>query len=309
MADVLDDHVHVEALVGHGLEDGLGDARAIRDTDDGDLRHLAIERHGPDLVSQLHRGYLLDAGAWVVAERRAHPDDDVVDPTQLDGTRLHDLGALVGKLEHLLVADRGDQLGVAHDSWVGGEDAFDVGVDLAGIGVQASRQRHRCRIRASSPQRRDLAGGEGSVGRTLEAGHDDDTAPLDLAPHTRGVDVGDAGTTVAGVGADARLRAGQRDGLDALRVQCHGHERATHVLTGGQQQVHLARIWLVSDGRRELGQMIGGVTHRADHDHEVGAFTAITCDPSRDMTDALGVGQRRAAVFLDDESGHAPEST
>ncbi len=36
-------------------------------------------------------------------------DDDVVDPAQLDGSGLHHLGALVGELEHLLVADDGQQ--------------------------------------------------------------------------------------------------------------------------------------------------------------------------------------------------------
>ena len=40
-----------------------------------------------------------------VLERAQDLDDDVVDPAQLDGPDLHDLGALVGELEHLLVAD------------------------------------------------------------------------------------------------------------------------------------------------------------------------------------------------------------
>ena len=31
----------------------------------------------------------------------------------------------------------------------------------------------------------------------------------------------------------------------------------------------------------------------------------ITCDACGDVTDTLGVGQRRTAVFLNDETGHA----
>ena len=86
----------------------------------------------------------------------------LVHPAQLDGARLHDLGALVGQLEHLLVADDGDELGIRDDARVGGEDALHVGVDLAGVGPEAGRQRHRGRVRAAPPQRRHLAGGEGT---------------------------------------------------------------------------------------------------------------------------------------------------
>ena len=40
-----------------------------------------------------------------VLERAEDLDDDAVDPAELDRADLHDLGALVGELEHLLVAD------------------------------------------------------------------------------------------------------------------------------------------------------------------------------------------------------------
>ena len=160
MADVLHDHVDVDALVGHGLEDGPGDPRPIGHPHDGDLGHLAVERHRPDLVAQLHSGYLLDAGAWVVAERGAHPDDDIIDPAQLDGARLHDLGALVSQLQHLLVPDPGDELRVRDDPRIGAEDALDVGVDLAGVGAQPRRQCHRGGVRAAATEGGELAGGE-----------------------------------------------------------------------------------------------------------------------------------------------------
>ena len=178
VADVLDDHVHVEALVGHGPEDGPREAGPVRHAHDGDLGHLAVERQGADLVAQLHCRYLLDAGAGVVAERGAHPDDDVVDPAQLDGARLHDLGALVGQLEHLLVADDGDESRIRDHARVGREDALHVGVDLAGIGLEARRQGHGRGVRAAAPQGGHLARGEGAVRGALEAGHDDDPAAL-----------------------------------------------------------------------------------------------------------------------------------
>jgi hypothetical protein len=48
---------------------------------------------------------LLDERARGVLEGAQDLDDDVVDPAELDRPDLHDLGALVGELEHLLVAD------------------------------------------------------------------------------------------------------------------------------------------------------------------------------------------------------------
>ena len=304
VADVLDDHVDVEALLGHGREDGLGDARPVGHADDGDLGDLAVEGQGADLVAQLHCGYLLDAGAGVVAERRAHPDDDVVDPAQLHGARLHDLGALVGQLEHLLVADDGDEPGVGDDARVGREDALHVGVDLAGVGLEAGGQGHGRRVRAATAQRRDLARGEGLVRGALEAGHDDDPPAADLGAHAGRVDVGDARPAVARVRADAGLRSGQRDGLDARRLEGHGHERAADVLAGGEQEVHLARVGVVRDGGRQVEQVVGRVAHGADDDDEVCAGATVAGDPPGDVADALGIGERRAAVLLDDERGH-----
>ncbi len=97
---------------------------------------------------------------------------------------------------------------------------------------------------------------------------------------------------MAAVGADTGLRSGERDSLDALGLQRHGHQRAAHVLTGGQQQVHLARIGFVGDGRGQLGEMVGGIAHGADDDHQVRAIAAIPRDAAGDVADALGVSER-----------------
>ena len=122
----------------------------------------------------------------------------LVDPAELDRPDLHDLGALVGELEHLLVADDVELAGVWHEPWVGGVDAADVGEDLASIGAAAPRPGRppscRCRrVRAwsiswSPDGRRALA---------LEAGDDDDLAALDLGADPARLDAGDARPAVA----------------------------------------------------------------------------------------------------------------
>ena len=102
------------------------DARPVRHVDDRDLGHVPVVGEPADLVALLHERVLLDQRAGRVLERAEDLDDDVVDPAELDGPDLHDLGALVGELEHLLVAD--DR-------------------QLAGLGRRAAGRRCRCRGR------------------------------------------------------------------------------------------------------------------------------------------------------------------
>ena len=81
------------------------DARPVRDGDERDLGDVPVVGEPADLVALLHERVLLDQRARRVLERAQDLDDDVVDPAELDGPDLHDLGALVGELQHLLVAD------------------------------------------------------------------------------------------------------------------------------------------------------------------------------------------------------------
>ena len=135
MADVLDDHVDVDAGVGEGREDARRDARLVRDLDERDLRDVPVVGEAANLVPLLHERVLLDERSGGVLERAEDLDDDVVDPAQLDGPGLHDLGALVGELEHLLVADDLELAGRGREPRVGGVDAADVGEDLAAVGT------------------------------------------------------------------------------------------------------------------------------------------------------------------------------
>ena len=94
-----------------GSKIAAGDARPVRDGHDRDLGDVPVVGEAADLVALLHERVLLDERARRVLERAQDLDDDVVDPAQLDRPDLHDLGALVGQLEHLLVADDGELAG------------------------------------------------------------------------------------------------------------------------------------------------------------------------------------------------------
>ena len=117
--------------------------------DERDLGDVPVVGEAPNLVPLLHERVLLDERAGGVLERAEDLDDDVVDPAELDRPGLHDLGALVGELQHLLVADDVELAGLRDEPRVGGVDAADVGEDLAAVGARGGRRARRrwCRSR------------------------------------------------------------------------------------------------------------------------------------------------------------------
>ena len=151
-----------------------------------------------------------------------------------------------------------------------------------------------------SARRRSAVVGR-ALAHALEAGHDHDPARRELGADAARVDVGDPGAAIAAVGGDAGLRAGQRDCRDAERVQRHRHQGRALVLARREEHVHLARVRFVGDRGGERDQLVGGVAHRGDDDHEVRAGGALARDPPGDAPDAVRIGERRAAEFLDNE--------
>ena len=130
------------------------------------------------------------------------------------------------------------------------------------------------------------------------------------ARHPARVDARDARLAVAAVGGDAGLGAGQADRRDAQRVERHRDERRALVLAGREQDVELAGIGLVGDGRGERQQLVRRVAHRRHDDDQLRPARALAHDPPRDPLDALGAGDGRAAELHHDEgSGHAPHSS
>ena len=96
-----------------------------------------------------------------------------------------------------------------HDPRVGAEHPVHVGVDLADLGVQRGRQRHRGGVRAAPAQGGDVLG----VGRdALEAGHDRDVAGGHRVLHPGRGDALDPGLAVHRGGEHPGLRAGERLG-------------------------------------------------------------------------------------------------
>ena len=105
----------------------------------------------------------------------------------------------------------------------------------------------------------------------------------------------------------AGLTAGVGPGFVAHALDRHGEQRHRDALAGRQQHVHLARVRHRRDLVREVDQLVGGVAHRRDGHDDVVARLAGLDDALGDALDALGVGDARASVFLDDQAhAHTP---
>ena len=111
----------------------------------------------------------------------------------------------------------------------------------------------------------------------------------------------DLGFGVNAVGDDAGLRAGQRHRRNADRLQRHRRQRDGRLLAGGEQHVHLALRRRVHDLLGELDEAVGHAAHRRDHDDDLIPARPAFADAPGDVLDPLGVADRGAAVFLNDE--------
>ena len=289
------------SAVGELTEDRGGLARLVGNADDGDLDLAAVVRDAAD--DRVFHGQILhvagDDGAGLVRERRADVDRDAVPAAVLDAAQMQDLGAAGRELEHLLVRDGVQAPGVRHDARVGGEHTVDVGVDLADVGVERGGERDRRGVRAAPAERRDVLRVRADA---LEAGDDRDVARGDRVLDAAGRDVHDPRLAVHRRGQHAGLRAGERLGLVAEGVDRHGEQRHRDALTGSEQHVELAPRRDGDDLLGEVDQLVGRVAHRRDDDDDVVAVAAGGDDAFGDPLDPLGVGDRRAAVLLYDET-------
>ena len=78
---------------------------------------IAIVGEATDLVPLLHERVLLDQRSGGVLERAEDLDDHAVHPAELDRPGLHDLGALMGELEHLLITDDLQLASIGDQPW------------------------------------------------------------------------------------------------------------------------------------------------------------------------------------------------
>ena len=258
--DVLDDHVHVHADVRQRAEDARRDPGPVGHAEDRHLRLRGVVRDSRD-DRLLHQLLLTDDPRPLVPrERGADVDADSMVAGELDRAQHQDLGAGRGQLQHLLVRDGVELACLGNDARIGREDPLDIGVDLAGVGVECGCERDGRRVRPAPAERRHL-----ELGRdALEAGDEHDRAPRKRLVDPLWADLEHLRARVLGVGDDARLRAREGDRGVPEVVDRHRGERARDPFTDREQHVELARV----RGRRNLMGQVDEVVGRPAHRRE-----------------------------------------
>ena len=298
-AGVLHDDVDADAGLCERLEQPRCDAGPICRAAHGDLGDVPFHGYARDGLPDLHPGTSsVDERPGSVPGRHRHENWHSVYRSEFYGTGVH-LSAQGGHLEHFVVADLGQLARFGHQARVRGVDTLHVRVDLAHRRTEGRGKGDRCRIRASSPQRRHVV----RLGQTLEARNDDDAAVVEFPLEAPGVYRRDPGCAVHSVSADARLLATEaHDGL-AERPDGHCHQRRAHQFARREQRVHLPEVRGAGAGHDTAGQrdqVVGGVPHRGNHHYDPGPFPLPLADAPGNGTDSLGVREGTAAVLLHD---------
>ena len=221
---------------------------------------------------------------------------------ELDRAHLHHLGAERGELQHLLVGDLGHAAGARHDARVGGVDAVDVGVDVAALGPDRRRDRHRRGVGAAAPERGDAAG---LLVDALEAGdHRHLLALLEALEQLGAVDVEDARRGMGVGGADRQLPALPGARVDADALQHHRQQPRRHLLARGDDRVVFAGVMQRRGFPAPPDQLVSLARHRRYDHGDVVPGVHLTLDVIGDVADALDIGDGGSAE-LHHKAGHA----
>ena len=293
----LQDDVHVDVLLGQQAEDLEAHARLIgnvQNRNNGNVGVLcdALDQHTFHVLCNL-----LDHRTRDGVQAGEHLQLHVILLCQLNAAVVQHLCAQGCQFQHLVKGDLLQLAGVAHLARVGGVNAFHIGEDLAAVCVQGGCNGNCAGVGAATAQGGDIV----QLVQTLEACHHHHTVALQLGGDTLGLQAGDACLSVGAVGAEARLPAGQADGMAAQLVQGHGQQRNADLLAGGQQHIHFTRRRVVGDFPCLGDQVIGGVALSRHHHNYVIARVVGVGHNARHVEDTVTVLHRRTAELLYDQ--------
>ena len=208
------------------------------------------------------------------------------------------LGALAGKLQHLVVGDLLQLLRLGNHPRVCGVHAVHVGVNLAKVRPEGRRQGNGAGVGPAPAQGGDVA----VAVHALEAGDDHNPVLVQLCPDALGVDLLDPGVGVDGGGLDAHLPRRQRHAGQPHALQGHGAQGHGDLLSSGQQHIHLPLGGVGIDLLRLGDQVVGGISlGREDHDHVVALQIGLR-DDARHISQPLGIPDGAAAEFLHNQT-------
>ena len=156
--------------------------------------------------------------------------------------------------------------------------------------------RDRAGVRAAAAERGDAVALRLDA---LKAGDDGNLALLQAGQNFLAGNIADARHAVRVVGDDGNLPALPGARLHAHGLQHDGEQAGGHGLAGGDDGVVLARIVQGRGLAHPRHQLIGGAGHGRDHDRHLVAGVHLALHVTRDVADALDVGDGRPAEFHD----------
>ena len=186
-----------------------------------------------------------------------------------------------------------------HDVRIGRVDAVDVGVDLAGIGVERGRDRDAGGVAAAAAERRDVA----LLVDALEPGDHRDLAGGERVLDRLAVDRHDPRARERAVRHDLALVAEERARLAAGGADRERDEADRDLLAGRDDHVDLAVVRILLELAGELEQAVGLARHRGHDDRDLVALALRREAARRDVLHAVDGPDRGPAVFLDDQHG------
>ena len=311
-ADVLDDHVDIDArrgerfedvghragLVGHAGEDHLGLVLVMRDAGHVLAFHIALLHQCVHFfLRHDHRAGVFVCGNRVVADEagkdlHAH----ALLHRQPDRACLEHLGPDAGEFEHFLIGHRGLLARLGDDPRVGGIDTVDIGIDVAAIRANGCSHRHGGRIRPAAAQR-----GQPALAReALEAGDHGDLAALHAGDQRVRIDAVDPRLGMRLDRVDRHLPAKPAARLATERLQRQRQQPAGDLFAAGHHHVVFRRVVERIGLAAKIDQPVGLARHGRNHHRDLVPARLLLAHDVGHAPDAFGPGHRGAAKFHHD---------
>ena len=135
----------------------------------------------------------------------------------------------------------------------------------------------------------------------LEACHQNDPVPVQLLLNSGAGHPLNSCRSIGRSGFHAHLPAGQGNHRVAQPLNCHCHQRNGHLLSGGQQHIHLPLGCGRIDLRRFFQQVVSGIALSREHHHHLVPLLISICNDLCHVQDPLGVCHRAAAELLNNQ--------
>ena len=198
------------------------------------------------------------------------------------------------QLQHLIIGDGVQLLGILYDTRIGSVNAVYVGVNLAEIRAERCCNGNCGGVRAAAAERSHVA----HLVNALETCNNNDAAVIQLCLEALACDTLDAGIRVVAVGLQTDLPAGQGYDRKAQLLDGHRQQRHGDHLAGVEQNVHLTLRRTVVQLGSLYDQIIRGIALRGYNYNNLIACLCGLGNNVRNILQSLGVGNRSAAELL-----------